>query len=248
MTTDSQDIDAANDSTRGRRSTGATARGPSVRVPCATHHAGLRGVIHETSRAHLGTLARPKRPEGQRVVLPALKTGVSCNEVENRMRRAAVLLACGVLVASVAGAGDWRAIDGDTIERRCDGIPVRMRLYGIDAPELRQPYGAEAKTCLQTQLDAMQHWEVWHHTRDAYGRAVVSLSGMRRSAKDVSIVPDIAEDLVRGGCAWWSGDFAPDATTLQQAQTQAQSAKIGLWALPEPPIAPWLWRKGKRTP
>ena len=38
-----------------------------------------------------------------------------------------------------------RIIDGDTFEIRYDGEPTSVRLFGIDAPEIRDPGGAEAK-------------------------------------------------------------------------------------------------------
>ncbi len=35
--------------------------------------------------------------------------------------------------------------DGDTITVQNDGQPIRVRLYGIDCPEIQQPFGARAK-------------------------------------------------------------------------------------------------------
>ena len=61
-----------------------------------------------------------------------------------------------------------RVIDGDSLEVKYAGLfsflrrPFQVRLYGIDAPELAQPYGQEARKQLETlvrrggiRMDAM---------------------------------------------------------------------------------------------
>jgi len=49
-----------------------------------------------------------------------------------------------------------KVTDGDTLEIRMDGGKAdRVRLTGIDAPELSQEHGQEAKAALTKWADAM---------------------------------------------------------------------------------------------
>ena len=71
-----------------------------------------------------------------------------------------------------------------------------MRLYGIDAPELVQPYGQESPPAAGSlvrrggiRMDAM--------ATDRYGRTVGLLYRRRRRAQSVNV------EMVRSGMAWW---------------------------------------------
>ncbi|MCS7001178.1 MAG: thermonuclease family protein [Candidatus Kapabacteria bacterium] len=114
-----------------------------------------------------------------------------------------------------------RALDGDTLAL-ADGR--RVRLWGIDAPELSQPYGIAARECLASL--ARGPITISPTSRDVYGRAIA-----RVMAGDV----DVSRALVARGCAW--------ATAAEYAPLQARAAaeRIGLWALPAP-VPPWVWR------
>lgn len=70
------------------------------------------------------------------------------------MRKLILLL---VLLCAPACAQAWpgdvlTVHDGDTVRvQPADGKPVSIRVYGVDCPELGQPYGTEARN-LTTQL------------------------------------------------------------------------------------------------
>ncbi|MCS6911061.1 MAG: thermonuclease family protein, partial [Anaerolineales bacterium] len=117
--------------------------------------------------------------------------------------------------------GSARAIDGDTLALS-DGR--RVRLWGIDAPELSQPYGIAARACLASLTRGPI--TIAPVSRDVYGRTVA-----RVMAGDV----DVSRALVARGCAW--------ATAAEYAPIQARAAaeRVGLWALPAP-VPPWVWR------
>lgn len=156
-----------------------------------------------------------------------------------------LLLAALLLTTSSALAADLLGLvvgiqDGDTLtlltpERR----QVRVRLYGIDAPESRQPYGARA----QQELTAMvfrQQVRVSVEDTDHYGRTVG-----RVWAGSL----DVNAELVRRGAAWVYRQYNRDPS-LPPQEAEARQAKRGLWALPtSEQVPPWAWRRnGGRAP
>lgn len=71
------------------------------------------------------------------------------------------MLGAIVLVAALA-------VDGDTI--RADGM--RIRLWGIDAPEMSEVLGPRSKAVLQSVLDSSMPVTCYEMGRDRYGRIV----------------------------------------------------------------------------
>ena len=61
--------------------------------------------------------------------------------------------------------------DGDSIIR---GDGVRVRLYGIDAPEKDQPYGREARKVLKQYMPLVA--KIKEYDEDRYGRSSLSYS------------------------------------------------------------------------
>ncbi|WP_180558431.1 thermonuclease family protein, partial [Arsenophonus endosymbiont of Apis mellifera] len=60
-------------------------------------------------------------------------------------------------------------IDGDTIYVLMEGKLVKVRLIGIDAPELGQPFGRRSKQNL-LHLSAKKQAEVMTEKQDRFGR------------------------------------------------------------------------------
>jgi endonuclease YncB( thermonuclease family) len=116
-------------------------------------------------------------------------------------------------------------IDGDTI-RAGDG--AEYRIFGIDAPELRQPCteangkpwlcGRAAKAKLTTLIKG-GNVNCEARATDRFGRivAVCSAAG----------VPDLGEAMVRDGYAIDLGGEAGDP--YHDAEAEAQAAKRGIW-------------------
>ena len=124
--------------------------------------------------------------------------------------------------------------DGDTLILRVDGGErMGVRLAGIDAPELDQPYGATAKQALATLArDRTARVEVVD--RDEYGRLVgtVQVGGRNVNAA-----------LVEQGAAWVYRRYNRDPQLLV-LEDRARSARRGLWGLPiQQRIPPWDWRR-----
>jgi len=61
--------------------------------------------------------------------------------------------------------------DGDTIIVMHDGKKEKIRLYGIDAPEMKQSFGKEAKAFTESMVFG-KTVEVESITTDRYGRTV----------------------------------------------------------------------------
>ncbi|WP_045221577.1 thermonuclease family protein [Desulfonatronum thioautotrophicum] len=130
--------------------------------------------------------------------------------------------------------------DGDTITVLTDTKDqVRIRLYGIDAPESRQPFGSKS-TQFVRDLAALQTVKVDVRHTDRYGRTVA-----------VIFLPDgtnLNEEIVRAGLAWVYTQFCKDHSMCakwDQLQATAKQSRIGLWHDPDP-IPPWEWRRGNR--
>lgn len=140
-----------------------------------------------------------------------------------------------------------RVVDGDTINVRVPPGPgrrsprkIKVRLYGVDAPELDQPYGGASAKAL-AQLTLGREVEVFEVARDDYGRVVAFV---RVGGVDVSSV------MVRGGHAWafrrYLGRLRGDEGYCV-LEYQARAEQAGLWALERRKrTAPWVYRHGGR--
>ena len=126
--------------------------------------------------------------------------------------------------------------DGDTITVRSTET-VKIRLYGVDAPELKQPHGQASKQAL-SGLVYGKTIEVIPKNKDRYGRTVAQIK-----ADGV----DVNNKMVALGAAWWYTDYAKHDTIKQMLQTEAQGKRAGLWA-EEHPMPPWEFRKRKKAP
>ena len=157
--------------------------------------------------------------------------------------RAVALAAAGVALPLAATAADGRpaadswpavvsyVVDGDSIwvrspERRAR---VKLRLLGIDAPEICQNQGAQARAALQ-KLALNRPVRVTVRARDRYGRA---LATVERADDGL----DVSQAMVAAGWAWvdrFGGHHAayePD----EAAARRAQRGVFGQTAVPEPP-------------
>jgi micrococcal nuclease len=142
--------------------------------------------------------------------------------------------------APAAGADPvrWRVVnvhDGDTLTALDHGnVQHKIRLEGIDAPELGQPFGRVSRDRL-SELVKGKTATIHQHGKDRYGRvlASVELDG-----------DDLGRRLVSEGLAWHYTRYSKDAT-LESAERDARSAKSGLWGDREP-VPPWEWRAGEK--
>ena len=141
----------------------------------------------------------------------------------------ALILATSLTPTGIAGdsfSGNVVAIsDGDTIRVMHNGRAERIRLWGIDCPEKRQPFGTRA-TQFTGDLAFGKDVKVLVRDVDRYGRTVGEV-----------ILPDgrsLNRELVRAGLAWWYRHYAPNDRELERLEAEARTARRGLWADKEP--------------
>ncbi len=126
--------------------------------------------------------------------------------------------------------------DGDTITVELDAPladgtrRLKLRLLGIDAPEMSQEYGEAARTALDQRIYRRTVRVVYDET-DRYGRA---LADVYEGACWINL------ELVETGLAW--NYSSPADARLAAAQRAAAAAQRGLWATPHP-IPPRQWRQ-----
>ena len=148
-----------------------------------------------------------------------------------------ILLLPYLLFSETFTAQVIKVIDGDSVNvlRLPENKEVKLRLYGIDAPEWKQAYGKESKDALNGLLGTNREIFVKVLDKDRYGRLICNL---HLNSEDIPV----NEWMVSEGNAWHYVKYAPDDINLQQAEKNARKNKLGLWSL-ETPMPPWEFRK-----
>jgi endonuclease YncB( thermonuclease family) len=144
-----------------------------------------------------------------------------------------------------------KVVDGDTVQViTSEGTRLKIRLYGIDAPEMAkinrrtgivakpgQPYGEEAYRALESKV---------------LGKSVkIVIMDIDRYRRMVSILylhdEDINLEMVKEGWAWAYREYLtrPHASEYIDAENDARSKKLGLWTQANP-LPPWEFRKRLR--
>ena len=132
--------------------------------------------------------------------------------------------------------------DGDTITvQDKSNNEHKVRLMGIDAPEKSQAFGIEAKQTLSNYI-YKKEISVEYKKLDKYKRIVgkVTLDGK-----------DICLKMIVDGMAWHYTEYEKEQSTTdrdlyREAEANARSGMIGLWAAKQP-VSPWIFRN-KLTP
>ena len=131
-----------------------------------------------------------------------------------------------------------KVIDGDTIIlEEENGQTFKIRLLGIDAPELDQPYGFESSARLASYIVGKTVYVV-SSKKDRYQRLLGKIMIEQK---------DINYQLVKFGYAWHFKRYSrdqdrSDAQQYADAEIEARQSKLGIWQTLTP-IPPWEWRK-----
>jgi micrococcal nuclease len=163
--------------------------------------------------------------------------------------RPSIIIIAVVLAAGAKPAAKTILIpEGEAATGRCVGVhdgdsmtvlvetpegprQAKIRLDGIDAPELGQAYSTKSKQTLSA-LIFDKSCEVESRGGDKYGRTIgrVAVDG-----KDVNAA------MLEVGMAWHYDKY-DDRKSMADRHEAAKTAGLGLWADPRP-IPPWEWRK-----
>lgn len=127
--------------------------------------------------------------------------------------------------------------DGDTLTVRCPDGVLRVRVWGIDAPETeQQPWGDIATRHFQNLLGNAREVQVQVVDIDRYGRTVGRIFLDDR---------DLGLAMVRDGQAIVYEQFN-NSPVYREAQARAQQAGLGIWSEPGDHQDPPAWRRVNR--
>ena len=125
--------------------------------------------------------------------------------------------------------------DGDTITIMMNGEKQKIRLYGIDTPEINQSFGTEAKQFLSDQI-LNKEVEIEVKDTDRYKRLVAIVYLNNKSMNEL---------LLKEGWAWWYEAYSKKEYKYRELQEEAQRRKRGMWRN-KGNIPPWEFRKTKK--
>ncbi|MFS6826150.1 thermonuclease family protein [Cyanobium sp. ATX-6F1] len=131
--------------------------------------------------------------------------------------------------------------DGDTIRLQHGQQRITVRLACIDAPEMAQaPYGAEARSYLQSHLRLGSSVTLRPQTVDRYGRTVAEVIG------GVNINLALVEDGMAFAYRKYLGQC--DAKEYLDAEFRASRSRYGVWQVPGGITRPWDFRCRRSPP
>ena len=130
--------------------------------------------------------------------------------------------------------------DGDTMTVAPMGdvrTPLKIRLYGIDAPELEQKGGPQSRDHLLALVQPGQNVEVIPMSVDQYSRTVALIATDRV----------LNADMLEAGQAWAYPQYCKAAFCKgwQKREREAKAARLGLWSRKNP-TPPWKWRQKRK--
>lgn len=140
-----------------------------------------------------------------------------------------------LLLAIVITGGVFSVHDGDTLTLTNGTGRHKVRLAGIDAPELAQPFGTESRDYLRSLAPIGSQATADVTDTDRYGRSVAIV---RAGSLELNTA------MVTNGLAWRYPAF-DKVNTFTGAEHSARASARGLWSGTNV-VAPWLWRKARK--
>lgn len=125
-----------------------------------------------------------------------------------------------------------RVVDGDTLVLRCGESTTRVRMKYIDAPELKQPYGTDAKSHLWVMLEGVD-LTVCGDKKDLYGRTLAEVFTPDSPNQSVNL------KMVQDGFAW---SYKHQRKEYNNAESAARKERRGLWQ-DDIQESPWDFRR-----
>lgn len=126
--------------------------------------------------------------------------------------------------------------DGDTFTAvNDDNLQLKIRIYGIDAPEKKQAFGNKSKGYLSS-LIFEKRIIIDVQSKDRYGRYIAYVYSPE--GNDISLL------MLHEGMAWHFKKY-DNNKVYEDAENVAQKAKRGIWSDPQA-MAPWDFRAKKK--
>lgn len=148
---------------------------------------------------------------------------------------ATLLLAAGPAWADAARL--LAAIDGDSLRVELGEKVEEVRLIGMDAPEGRQRFGAQARShVLRLCVDRELRLEYDAERRDRYGRLLAYVYAGEIMVNEAMIRAGLALPLPVKPNTAHAGRF-------RRAEAEARAARRGFWAEGGLDMTPAQWRK-----
>lgn len=139
---------------------------------------------------------------------------------------------CFLLAEAQQKALVTKVVDGDTYDLFYNGKTSRVRIAHVDAPEMKQNYGAQAALIVKQLIN----WKLVQFDstgKDFYGRKVGNLLFNGKRLDSI---------LVRNGLAWYNAAYGKDAMLNNCMQLAINESK-GLWICGTDSVCPpWLFR------
>jgi endonuclease YncB( thermonuclease family) len=126
-------------------------------------------------------------------------------------------------------------IDGDTVVVMCEGKAKQVHLTSVDAPQMQQPYGKEAKTFTENLM--MNHVATINYIDNNRAADITSSDGK-----------SLKWGLIRAGLAWYPPNHQKNtlrdvSDKVGKYERKARRARKGLWAQNNPQ-PPWQVHQG----
>lgn len=109
--------------------------------------------------------------------------------------------------------------DGDSFIIKSQGKKIRVRMYGIDAPELKQKYGKDSKRYLEDMILGKKV-ELKVLYEDKYRRKIARVYYKN---KEINI------EMLRSGHAWFYEYHAKKEKDYRRAYEEARKERRGVW-------------------
>jgi endonuclease YncB( thermonuclease family) len=173
-----------------------------------------------------------------------------------RTRLFCLLALCSFAARAGTQSFDARVVgvaDGDTVTvLDANNTQHRIRLAGIDAPEMGQPFSGRSKQSLKRMVMG-RHVRIDWDEQDRYGRLVgkvwVTPAGINCMQEPCPKTLDAGRAQLTVGLAWHyleRKQGEQDRLAYEFDEMEARARRVGLWSEPDP-IAPWDWRHGHST-
>ena len=132
-------------------------------------------------------------------------------------------------------------IDGDTLRVAQQGNEFRVRLWGIDAPEIDQSLGPKAKEFLARQTPPDSKIIINPVGLDRFGRLIATIGDSKSPSPNFIITG-------HGLAYHMNGYDSKNNLCLMSAQKNAKRSRLGVWGPESSGVTPWQHRKSHMRP